>query len=274
MADAASLQVSERDGLRVLAFAGRLDAAGAGRVWRGAMRAARQERPLLLDLGRVTLCDTAGATLLVAAEEAQGKPARIVGATPDTEAVLARVRETPRRPTDEAAPRRVTIRQEAASGLRNLAGAVAYIGEAAVAFSLLPMRRRMWRGGDFWRTADQAGVRAVPLVLLLGLLIGTILAFQSLVPLRRFGADIYVANLVGIGLTRELGPLMAAVILSGRTGSAFAAEIGTMKVNEELDALEVMGLDTMTMLVLPRLVAAMLVMRRSPSCSSWRDWPA
>ena len=78
--------------------------------------------------------------------------------------------------------------------------------------------------------------------------------------MRRFGADIYVANLVSISLLRELGPLLAAVILAGRTGSAFAAEIGTMKVNEEVDALMTMGLDPMTMLVLPRMIAAMLVM--------------
>ncbi len=78
--------------------------------------------------------------------------------------------------------------------------------------------------------------------------------------MRRFGADLFVANLVAISLLRELAPLLSAVILAGRTGSAFAAEIGTMKVNEEVDALVTMGLDPVTMLVLPRLIAAMLVM--------------
>ena len=78
--------------------------------------------------------------------------------------------------------------------------------------------------------------------------------------MRQFGAVIFVANLVAISLLRELGPLLAAVILAGRTGSAFAAEIGTMKVNEEIDALATMGLDPMTMLVLPRMIAAMLMM--------------
>ena len=103
-------------------------------------------------------------------------------------------------------------------------------------------------------------MRALPLVLLLGFLMGMILAFQSAVPMRRFGADLFVANLVTISLLRELGPLLSAVILAGRTGSAFAAEIGTMKVNQEIDALVTMGLDPMTMLVLPRLIAVMLVM--------------
>jgi phospholipid/cholesterol/gamma-HCH transport system permease protein len=97
-------------------------------------------------------------------------------------------------------------------------------------------------------------------VLLLGLLIGLILAFQSLAPMQRFGADLYVANLVAISLLRELGPLLASVVLAGRSGSAFAAEIGTMKVNQEIDALVTMGIDPMTMLVLPRMAAALLVM--------------
>ena len=141
-----------------------------------------------------------------------------------------------------------------------LAASIAFIGEAAVAVARLPSRRRMLRMPDLLRYIDQAGVRSLPLVVMLGYLIGLILAFQSAVPMRRFGADIYVANLVAISLVRELGPLLAAVILAGRTGSAFAAEIGTMKVNEEVDALMTMGLDPMTMLVLPRIFAAMLVM--------------
>ena len=144
-------------------------------------------------------------------------------------------------------------------GLAVAGDGFAYLGEALVAVVRLPARSRQFRIGDFLRTADEAGVRAVPLVLLLGLLIGLILAFQSLVPMRRFGADLYVANLVAISLLRELGPLLAAVVLAGRSGSAFAAEIGTMKVNQEIDALVTMGIDPMTMLVLPRMAAALLV---------------
>ena len=139
-------------------------------------------------------------------------------------------------------------------------GAIAFLGELVVAIVRLPARLRMFRRDDLLRAAEQAGVQAMPLVLLLGVLMGLILAFQSLVPLRRFGADLYVADLVAISLIRELGPLLAAVILSGRTGSAFAAEIGTMKVNQEIEALMVMDVDPVTMLVLPRLAAVVLVM--------------
>ena len=94
---------------------------------------------------------------------------------------------------------------------------------------------------------------------MIGYLIGLILAFQSALPLRRFGAELFVVNAVALSLLRELGPLLAGVLLAGRTGSAYAAELGTMKVNEELAALETMGLSPMTLLVLPRLFAATLV---------------
>ena len=171
----------------------------------------------------------------------------------------ARAAAVRRRAGGETAPR-ATARDVIALAFGLLAASIAFIGEAAVAVVRLPARRRMLRMPDLLRYIDQAGVRSLPLVLLLGYLIGLILAFQSAVPMRRFGADIFVANLVAISLVRELGPLLAAVILAGRTGSAFAAEIGTMKVNEEVDALMTMGLDPMTMLVLPRIIAAMLVM--------------
>ncbi len=134
-----------------------------------------------------------------------------------------------------------------------------FIGALVSAVIHLPSHRRQFRARDVAREAEQAGFRALPLVLLLGALIGLILAFQSAIPMRQFGADIFVANLVSVSLLRELGPLLAAVILAGRTGSAFAAELGTMKVSQELDALEVMGLDSMTLLVLPRMVATLLV---------------
>ncbi|MGC8478085.1 MAG: MlaE family ABC transporter permease [Acetobacteraceae bacterium] len=138
-------------------------------------------------------------------------------------------------------------------------GGLVFIGALVTALARLPANRRQFRLSDVAREAEQAGFRALPLVLLLGALIGLILAFQSAIPMRRFGADIFVANLVSVSLLRELGPLLSAVILAGRTGSAFAAELGTMQVNQELDALAVMGLDPVTLLVLPRMAATLLV---------------
>ena len=105
----------------------------------------------------------------------------------------------------------------------------------------------------------RAGVDGLPIVSLISLLLGLILAFMSSLQLKQFGAGIYVASLVGVAMVRELGPIMTAILVAGRSGSAFAAEIGTMIVNEEVDALAVMGFDTTRFLIVPKVIASMLV---------------
>jgi phospholipid/cholesterol/gamma-HCH transport system permease protein len=266
------MRVSEEAETVTLAFSGRLDATGAGTLWRGTMRAAEAARgkSLVLDLASVTRCDLAGAAFLLATEAAHSAAATVRGGEPQTLALLERARAV--RAAQGAArvqrlPRTRLLHPglshpglSLGRGVQAAADGCAFLGEAAVALISLSGRWRILRAGDFIRHADQAGVRALPLTILLGFLMGLILAFQSAIPLRRFGAELYVANLVAISLLRELGPLFASVIVSGRTGSAFAAEIGTMKVNQEIDALRTMGIDPMTMLVLPRLAATMLVM--------------
>ncbi len=260
MATTAVLASEQRGGARALSVRGRLDVTAAGKLWAEALRgaAAQPARALVIDLAGLESCDTAGAAMLLAMAEAR-PGATLENARPQVSAVLVRVREAlvepPRPPPAPPAPWRVVI----AHGLAAAGDGFAWLGEALLALVRLPAHLRQFRVADLLRTADQAGVRAVPLVLLIGMLMGLILAFQSLVPMRRFGADLYVANLVAISLLRELGPLLAAVVLAGRSGSAFAAEIGTMKVNQEVDALTTMGIDAMTMLALPRMGAAMLV---------------
>ncbi len=223
------------------------------------MRAAAAARgaPMVLDVAEAEAVGTAGAALLGAALARHGQ-ATLRGASPAVAALVAQVVGAPAglaRPGPGW-----TLAGSGRALLRRTADTVAFGGESLVAAALLPRRRRQVRGAELLRVMDEAGGRALPLVLLLGFLMGLILSFQSSIPLRRFGADIFVVNLVSLSLLRELGPLLAAVILAGRTGSAFAAELGTMKVNEELAALEVMGISPMTMLVLPRLLAAVLVM--------------
>jgi phospholipid/cholesterol/gamma-HCH transport system permease protein len=107
--------------------------------------------------------------------------------------------------------------------------------------------------------AERAGIGAVPIIALVGFLLGLILTFQSAIPMRQFGAQIFVADLLGISMLRELGPLMAAILLTARSGSAFAAELGTMKTKEEIDALTTMGLEPVQFLVVPRVLAAVAV---------------
>jgi len=258
----ASMTAYPEPGATRLAFTGRLDAEGAGAVWDATMDAAAAARggDLTLDLRDVTLCDMAGAAFLLATEAAYAAAPGFSGETPAIRALIERARAASAPQPKPPDGRKFDPLAWIALGSRAAVEGIAFLGEAVLAAISLPSRRRMLRVKDVLRYADQAGVRALPLIVLLGYLIGLILAFQSAVPMRRFGADLYVPNLVAISLLRELGPLLAAVILSGRTGSAFAAEIGTMKVNEEVDAMVTMGLDPMTMLVLPRMIAVMLVM--------------
>ena len=184
--------------------------------------------------------------------------ATLRGAAAPLAELIDRINATPE--PGQPVPSPWTFTGLARMAVRSAADGVAFFGESLVALATLPRHRRQFRLLDLARLADEAGWQALPLVMLLGFLMGLILAFQSSIPLRRFGADLFVVNLVALSLLRELGPLLAAVILSGRTGSAFAAELGTMKVNEELAALETMGISSVTMLVLPRLAAAVAVM--------------
>lgn len=135
----------------------------------------------------------------------------------------------------------------------------AFLGTVTVSF--LAVLRRPWllRGQDTVTAMARVGVDAVPIVGLIGFLLGLIMAFMSAVQLAQFGATIYVASLVALAMVRELGPIMTAIVVAGRSGSAFAAEIGTMRVSEEIDALITMGFDPVRFLVLPKLVAAALV---------------
>ena len=135
-----------------------------------------------------------------------------------------------------------------------------FLGEAAIAFSRFLRGAARFRWRDLLQLIQECGAQALPIISLVSVLVGLILAFVGAVQLRLFGAEIYVANLVGIGMTREMGAMMAAVVMAGRTGAAFAAQLGTMQVNEEVDALNTLGIAPMEFLVLPRLLALVLMM--------------
>lgn len=137
---------------------------------------------------------------------------------------------------------------------------LSFIGEAAVAFTKLLGGKARLRRSDLIMVIQECGVDALPIVSLISVLIGLILAFVGAVQLKLFGAEIYIASLVAIGMTREMGAMMAAIIMAGRTGAAFAAQIGTMQVNEEIDALKTLGIAPVEFLVLPRMLALILMM--------------
>jgi phospholipid/cholesterol/gamma-HCH transport system permease protein len=137
---------------------------------------------------------------------------------------------------------------------------LAFLGQLVVAMAGVVREPKSANLRDLLPTMERTGADAVPIVLLINFLVGLVMAFQASVQLKRFGAQILVADLIGISVTRELGPLMTAIVVCGRSGAAFAAELGSMKVNEEVDALRTMGLGPMRYLVFPRLLALMLVM--------------
>lgn len=137
---------------------------------------------------------------------------------------------------------------------------LAFIGEISISLSLWVRGNAKTRRQDILFFIGQCGPGALAIVTLIALLVGMILAYLGSVQLRQLGAQVYVADLVAIGMTREMGALMTAVIMAGRTGAAYAAQLGTMQVNEEIDALKTMGISTMDFLVLPRLLALVFVM--------------
>jgi phospholipid/cholesterol/gamma-HCH transport system permease protein len=135
-----------------------------------------------------------------------------------------------------------------------------FIGGAFTAFIRLLRGRAQFRRSELFVIIQECGAQAFPIVSLISLLVGLILAFVGAIQLQMFGAQIYVADLVGIAMVRVMGAIMTGIIMAGRTGAAFAAQLGTMQVNEEIDALETMGISPMDFLVLPRMLALMLMM--------------
>lgn len=135
-----------------------------------------------------------------------------------------------------------------------------FLGESVILWGRFLTRRARFRRSDLSLNIQQAGAEGLPIVAVINFLIGLILAFVGALQLEKFGAAIYVADLVGIGMTREMAPLMTAIIMSGRTGAAYAAQLGTMTVNEEVDALRTFGIPPLDFLVLPRMLALMVMM--------------
>ena len=135
-----------------------------------------------------------------------------------------------------------------------------FVGECVLGAGRVSRRPGKFRWRDCLDQMQECGAMGLPIVSLISFLVGLTMAYQAAIELRQFGADIYVADLVGESVVREMGPMMVAVVLAGRTGAAFAATLGNMKTNEEIDALEVLGISAVDFLVLPRLIALAIMM--------------
>ena len=251
-----------------IAIEGRLDSNTTGKIWRQATEtvATAKARSVTVDASEIDYCDGSGIALFVHLRNLQRKAGgqlEIHGLRPEFQGLLEESDlgdleqlESQRRPKTSLAE---DVGRAVVGFLEDTRSLIGFVGELVSALGTAAMHPRSVRWRDAVRVAESAGVNALPIIVLVSFLMGVIMAFQGAISLRRFGADVFVANLVGLAMLRELGPLMTAIILAGRSGSAFAAELGTMTVREEIDALKTMGLDPVRFLVVTRVIAAVVM---------------
>jgi phospholipid/cholesterol/gamma-HCH transport system permease protein len=256
------------EGAARLVFEGELDPATTRAAWPALARelsAAKLSR-LEVDVQRLGFCDSAGLALLYylsTGAMTPGATVTITGLNPELQHLFRSFSQDDLRALQDHEPPCSPLVQDVgaatSAGVRDLREQVEFIGEVTLGVLKGLVRPRLLRWKEVVRVFEVAGVNALPIVSLLTFLVGMVIAFESAQPLAQLGAQVFVANLLGLVMTRELGPVMAAIMLAGRSGSAFAAELGTMKVNEELNALQTMGLSPVQFLVVQRVVAGLLL---------------
>lgn len=264
-------QEKNNDATATITLSGRLNATGVAEVWQKVEKDLKQltgTGPLVIDLEQVDYLDSAGAALVefirTTWKQRTDQEISFLGLEPSFKRVLdltERSRDSGGRGKEpepeysfvETRGKNFAVRME------NTTTFIAHVGKITRALVYAFFHPSSIRWKDALLTAERAGVNALPIVALISFIVGLVMAFQSAMPMKMFGAEIYVANLIGIAMVRELGPLMTAIILAGRSGSAFAAEIGTMKINEEIDALATMGIDPVRFLMVPRILAAVFI---------------
>lgn len=258
-----------RDGRRVtVSLEGRYEFEDAPVLWSRLRRIVwlgRRGGEVRFDLSGLEALDGGTAALLAHSESelrTRGVETAFEGGNEQVEQLLGLYRED--RVANPPAKRRPDsaveqIGRATAEFFASAKNVFAFFGEMVLSTFGLLKEPRTGNWADVPRLAERAGADAVPIVLLINFLVGFVMAYQSAAPLHQYGADLFVADLVALSVTKELGPLMTAILLCGRSGAAFAAELGTMRVSEEIDALRTMGLGPMRYLVLPRAAALMLV---------------
>ena len=222
-----------------------------------------------IDISGLTRIDTAGAWLLVDLQQqasADGISVVLTGAS-EAQAQLIDVVRQSLAPTGTAQPKAKTLVDQiellgrmVVRGLRKAAELISFLGQVVGTMAGIVIRPRQLRLTSLVHHCQEVGLNAVPIVALMAFLIGVVLAFQGAAQLRQFGAEVFVVDLIAISVLRELGILLTAIIVAGRSGSAFTAAIGSMKMREEVDAMRTIGLDPVTILVVPRVLALMIML--------------
>ena len=226
--------------------------------------------PLTIDLSEINRMDTVGAWIVYRTVRDRG--AKVIGASRDEVSLLKQVREfdVPTRVTPEERGGVVRVLSELGEWVaetgRTLVGLLGFFGSTLIAFANVIRRPKRFRVNAVIQRFDVVGVRALGISGLMSFLIGIVIAQQGSVQLAQFGAQVYTINLIGRITVRELGTLMTAIMVAGRSGSAFAAQIGTMKITEEIDAMRTIGVSPIEALVVPRIISAVVMM---PLLSFW-----
>ena len=228
-----------------------------------------RRRRLEFEIGQVVRIDTAGAWLIhrtLGQWRRAGGDAAVHDASPEATTLLAQIaaidRPAPAHPRPLGSLTLVLV--HLGSGfldvLEECRATLGFLGHLGAVLLRLLLRPRRIRLTSLVHHLEQVGLNALPIVGLISFLVGVVLAYQGAVQLQRFGAEIFVVNLIGVSVLREIGILLTAIVVAGRSGSAFAASIGSMKLHEEVDAMRTLGLDPMETLVVPRVLALVLAM--------------
>ena len=223
----------------------------------------------VIDISALSRMDTAGAWLIVDLQTrlaATGQTVEVTGATPAQAQLIETVRSN--MPPQITAPRRVhpladrldSFGRAVSRSARTATALTSFLGQVVATLAGIVIHPRRLRLTSVVHHCQEVGLNAVPIVALMAFLIGVVLAFQGSAQLRQFGAEVFVVDLIAISVLRELGILLTAIIVAGRSGSAFTAAIGSMKMREEIDAMRTLGLDPITILVVPRVLALMLML--------------
>ncbi|MBZ8135305.1 MlaE family lipid ABC transporter permease subunit [Afifella sp. IM 167] len=228
---------------------------------------ARGAKSLRIDLSRLDTLDTAGAFLLVRLEKAwrdAGRDVSYTGATQGRDALIERVRVALEDDEEPSQPHAQSLLVDVGETMISVAGdgrrLLTVLGAVMAELGHVLIHPGSARGHAIVRQMEMVGLRAVPIVSLMSFIIGAILAQQSAFQLRYFGAEVFAVDLIGILALREISLLLTAIMVAGRSGSAITAELGSMQMREEVDALRVMGMDPVNVLILPRIMALLIVL--------------
>ena len=240
-----------------------LEAAGAS-----LLSSAKDAKRVILDLAGLSRMDTAGAWFIDRARDelaASGAAVSCRGERPEQDLLLKEAGyHPPEAPTRVPPSHTVSLLSAVGETVyelgRDFIDIVDYLGEVVAMFLRLALRPLRWRWTSMVHHLEMYGLRSVPIIMLINFLVGAIVTQQGIFQLTRFGAASYAVNLVGVLGLRELGVLMTSIMIAGRTGSSITAEIGSMKMREEIDALKVMALDPLEVLIIPRLVALVIAL--------------